>query len=90
MHGRQRVRRAEFEGQRAPVVVQAPQADAEDLEDKEGRHQLLLEHVRKARQRDDKAVGAPLGQRGRHPVLVAKAGALLVLLKGLLRRAEAA
>lgn len=77
-------------GQCAPVVVQAPQADAEDLEHEEGRDQLLLEHVREARQRDDEAVGPPLGQRGRHPVLVAKAGAPLVVLKGLLHRAEAA
>ena len=73
-----------------PVVIQAPQADAEDLEHEEGRNQLLLEHVRKARQRDNEAVGPPLGQRGRHPVLVAKAGAPLVVLKGLLCRAEAA
>lgn len=45
--------------ERSPVVIQAPQAHAEDLEDKEWRQELLLQQFAKLRHWHLKAVFPP-------------------------------
>lgn len=68
----------------AQVLVQAPEADGEDLEDKEGREELLHQQVPELGQGHLKGVGAPLLQGSRRPRVAAMPRLPGVLAKRLL------